>query len=139
MPEPLDAALYKQVKLEADQKFLAPTSAYKSAWIVKEYKKRGGLYAATIKYDKVNRLTKWFAEKWVDISRPEKSSDGSAKYAPCGRSRALPGGGDKYPLCRPSKRVDATTPKTVAEIDKSRVKRLIKEKQQIRENGRVKF
>ena len=35
-------------------------------------------------------LTKWFKEKWVDISRPKKGGG----YMPCGRKKA---GSKKYP------------------------------------------
>jgi hypothetical protein len=37
---PTNKKLYDQVKKEADAKFLAPTSVYKSAWIIREYKKK---------------------------------------------------------------------------------------------------
>jgi len=60
-------------------------------------------------------LTQWFAEKWVDIKTGKK----------CGRS-----GKDKkgrpYPACRPSKRVNSTTPKTKSEMsaaEKAKFKR----------------
>ena len=60
-------------------------------------------------------LTQWFAEKWVDVKTGK----------PCGRS-----GKDKdgrpYPACRPSKRVNETTPKTASEMsskEKAKFKR----------------
>jgi len=60
-------------------------------------------------------LTQWFAEEWVDIKTGKK----------CGRS-----GKDKkgrpYPACRPSKRVNKTTPKTASELsaaEKAKFKR----------------
>jgi hypothetical protein len=60
-------------------------------------------------------LTQWFAEKWVDVKTGK----------PCGRS-----GKDKdgrpYPACRPSKRVNETTPKTSSEMspaEKAKFKR----------------
>ena len=37
-------------------------------------------------------LTKWFREKWVDISRPKKGGG----YHKCGRKKAKSG---KYPKC----------------------------------------
>jgi len=50
-------------------------------------------------------LTQWFAEKWVDVKTGKE----------CGRS-----GKDKdgrpYPACRPSRRVNETTPKTASEM-----------------------
>ena len=42
--EPTDKALYNRVKSEAKNKFDKWPSAYASAWLVKEYKKRGGKY-----------------------------------------------------------------------------------------------
>jgi hypothetical protein len=41
---PLDKDLYSRVKSEAKQKFRVFPSAYASAWIVREYKSRGGKY-----------------------------------------------------------------------------------------------
>lgn len=40
-------------------------------------------------------LTKWFREKWVDISRPKKGGG----YEKCGRKKAKSG---KYPKCVPA-------------------------------------
>ena len=40
-------------------------------------------------------LTKWFKEKWVDISRPKKGGG----YMPCGRKTSKKG---KYPKCVPA-------------------------------------
>ena len=40
-------------------------------------------------------LTKWFKEKWVDISRPKKGGG----FKPCGRKKAS---GKKYPKCVPA-------------------------------------
>jgi hypothetical protein len=44
MNTPADQKLYSRVKSEAKKKFRVFPSAYASAWIVKEYKKRGGKY-----------------------------------------------------------------------------------------------
>ena len=44
-PEPKDKALYSRVKSEAKAKFDTYPSAYANAWLVREYKKRGGTYA----------------------------------------------------------------------------------------------
>ena len=38
-------ALYSRVKAEAKRKFDVYPSAYANAWLVREYKKRGGTYA----------------------------------------------------------------------------------------------
>ena len=48
-------------------------------------------------------LTKWFKEKWVDISRPKKGGG----YKPCGRKTAKKG---KYPKCVPASKAASMTP-----------------------------
>ena len=47
-------------------------------------------------------LTKWFKEKWVDISRPKKGGG----YMPCGRKKA---GSKKYPKCVPASKAARMT------------------------------
>tara|TARA_X000000950_G_scaffold1680_1_gene1833 strand:+ start:16880 stop:17065 length:186 start_codon:yes stop_codon:yes gene_type:complete len=42
--EPTDKALYARVKAAAKKKFKVYPSAYANAWLVREYKKRGGKY-----------------------------------------------------------------------------------------------
>ena len=43
-PTPKNKALYSKVKAEAKKKFDVYPSAYANAWLVREYKKRGGKY-----------------------------------------------------------------------------------------------
>lgn len=43
-PKPTNPSLYSRVKAEAKRKFDVWPSAYASAWLTKEYKKRGGGY-----------------------------------------------------------------------------------------------
>lgn len=47
-------------------------------------------------------LTKWFKEKWVDISRPKKGGG----YKPCGRKTSKKG---KYPKCVPARKAATMT------------------------------
>lgn len=44
-PKPKNPALYSRVKAAAKKKFDVYPSAYANAWLVREYKKRGGTYA----------------------------------------------------------------------------------------------
>ena len=44
MATPTNKALYNRVKAEAKKKYTGWPSAYASAYVVKEYKKRGGKY-----------------------------------------------------------------------------------------------
>lgn len=49
-------------------------------------------------------LTKWFKEKWVDISRPKKGGG----YKACGRKKAK---GKGYPKCVPASKAARMTAK----------------------------
>lgn len=107
----LDTTLYNKIKQLANIKFTEKTSAYKSAWIVKQYKLNGG------KKPKSTGLVRWFKEEWIDLKRPTKTG-----YAKCGRPNKT---GD-YPLCRPSKKITKQTPKTYMEISPEILKRVLK-------------
>ncbi|NDG33037.1 hypothetical protein EB118_23590, partial [bacterium] len=99
-PVPADPKLYAKVKKLADKKFKTPTSAYKSSWIVKEYKRRNGKYKGTKKSSGSSGLRRWYKERWVDLNRPVKSKSGKVKYyKSCGRKSVK--SGEKYPVCRP--------------------------------------
>lgn len=112
-PKPLDTTLYEKVKKEAKKKFDVWPSAYASAWLVREYKKRGGKYSGT---RKDSSLQRWFEEEWVDVCHlPKKVT--------CGRPKSAKGYSRKYPYCRPLKRVSSKTPKTVGELDKKALQR----------------
>ncbi len=142
MPTPLDARLYAKVKAEADRIYLTH-SAYKSGWIVKTYKERGGQYAVEPK--NANGLTRWFKEAWVDINRPLKnkepkpsdSNTNNIKYATCGRKEASLRG--TYPLCRPSKHINSQTPKTPSELTPRALAKAKKDKQRIKNTGNIRY
>lgn len=69
-------------------------------------------------------LSRWFKEKWVDVSRKIKG-----KHPPCGRKSA---NGDEerkgYPKCRPSKKVSKSTPKIASSYDKKEKKSMTSQK-----------
>jgi hypothetical protein len=104
MPIIDDPKLYKSVKKDADKLF-EKSSAYKSGWIVKTYKEKGGTYTDD---GKDKPLKRWFKEEWEDI------------------------GGQKYPVFRPTKRVSKKTPLTASEIDPEHAKKQIALKQEIK-------
>jgi Family of unknown function (DUF5872) len=56
--EPADKELYSQVKSEAKKKFDVYPSAVANAWVVKQYKKRGGTYS---------KGKKKSSSKWYDV------------------------------------------------------------------------
>ena len=101
MPTPIDKELYDLVKQKAD-KIYKKSSAYKSGYIVKTYKDLGGRY---VNDNQQRNLQRWFKEKWIDV------------------------GHQAYPVYRPTIRVNKHTPLIVGEIDKSNLKKQIKEKQ----------
>lgn len=118
MAKVIDKALYAKVKRQADAKFLAPTSAYKSSWLVKTYKKLGGRYAAsTTKSRTKTGLTKWFESAWVDLTRPVHDARGTLLgYYRCGRREAQAcgaKGAGTYPYCRPILVAEKMTPAQV--------------------------
>lgn len=100
-----DPELYSLVKQYADLVYKKP-SAYKSGYIVRLYKQLGGTYSDSDNEPK--KLKQWFDERWIDI-------------------------GDKdYPVYRPTKRVNKSTPLTVQEIDPQNLKEQIALKQKIK-------
>ena len=52
MNVPVNKALYARVNAEAKRKFKVYPSAYANAWLVREYKKRGGTYRTESKRGK---------------------------------------------------------------------------------------
>ena len=104
MPIVLNENLYKKIKKEADQIY-EKSSAYKSGWIVKHYKDAGGTYADD---GKPKNLQRWFKEEWADIGKKA------------------------YPVYRPSKKINKSTPLTMDEIDPKHAKKQIKLKQIIK-------
>jgi len=106
MPTPKDKELYQLAKKKADEIY-KKSSAYKSGYIVKTYKALGGRYEND---HQKKDLKRWFEEKWVDV------------------------GHQAYPVYRPTIRINKYTPLTVDEIDKTNLKKQIKEKQIIKGN-----
>lgn len=133
--KPADPALYQRVKRAADKKFASKSGVYKSSWIVMEYKRRGGKYIG--EKPKSSGLKRWYREGWVDLNRPIRKGKKIVGYQPCGRS--MPKKGDAYPLCRPSRRVTKSTPKTYKELSKSSIRKAKSEKRKVRSKGNIRF
>ncbi len=137
--EPLNKSLYKYVKNLANKKFLSKTGVYKSSWIVREYKKRGGKYTGKKPSYKSSGLKRWYKEKWVDLNRPVKNSKGKIiGYKSCGRKSVKSSKG-KYPLCRPLKKITSKTPKIVKSLSKRSILKAKKKKSKIRHRGNIQF
>jgi hypothetical protein len=136
MSVPANIELYKAVKADADKKFLSKTGIYKSSWIVREYKKRGGTYLK--KRKPTGGLLRWYKEQWVNLNRPIYNKKGQIiGYEQCGREEASNKG--LYPLCRPLKRVTKETPTTVKELTRKAISQANISKQRVRHTGNIKF
>lgn len=136
-PIPINKSLYNYVKQLANKKFKSKSGIYRSSWIVREYKKRGGRYSG--KKTSSKGLKRWYKEKWVDLNRPIRNSKGKIiGYKSCGRSK-IKGSKGKYPLCRPSKRINRGTPKTYQSISSKSISKAKREKSRIKHKGNIKF
>ena len=87
----LNEKLHAAVKAEAKRKFKVYPSAYANAWMVQEYKQRGGKFRS-------DALDTWFKEKWVRMSSTGKilgpcgdrtESEGKPKCLPSAKAQAL--------------------------------------------------
>jgi len=114
---PVNKRLYNSVKKKVKARAKVWPSAYASGQLVREYKSRGGKYKCAF-----GSLDRWFKEKWVNVCKSKRNG----KYPKCGRSKSSRKG---YPYCRPSKRVNGSTPKTVHELSRSTLKRMCSRKQ----------
>jgi hypothetical protein len=146
---PTNKKLYSKVKSEAKRKFAVWPSAYGSAWLVREYKKRNGKYrkskpdTKSRKYRKSKSKTKKKSRK--SKSKPKKKSRVNMRFSssrksglsrwfaeqwidvcklpkivPCGRKNTSKG---KYPYCRPRYKISSKTPVTARSLSKSEIKR----------------
>lgn len=105
---PKNPELYEKVKSIINKKYLK-NSAYRSGAYIKLYKQMNGEFEDD---DKPKNLKKWFKEEWTDVN-PLKTEN-------------------SYPVYRPTKRINKSTPLTIDEIDpKNLIKQSI-EKQKIK-------
>lgn len=103
MSIPKNKKLYEEVTIEAKERYKRFPSLYASAWIVKEYKSRGGKYYGTKEEE---GITQWFKEKWVMVIPFVKSG----RVVDCGEKSK------DTKACRPLKRIHKTTPITLPEL-----------------------
>lgn len=102
MPQPVDANLYSKIRNKVKASVKRWPSAYASGMVVKLYKKameeRGIPPYTTAKARSNDKkgLTRWFDERWVDVSDITR---------PCGSTRTS----GYYPTCRPLKIAKAMT------------------------------
>ena len=124
---PLDSKLYAVSKKHVNKIYGTTTSAYRSMAIVKEYKKRGGKYVSK-KND--SGVTKWLKEKWIVVMDYL-----NGKTTACGTIKR------RKHACRPSIRVNPSTPVTIQEFiqlhGRKKTKRLASSKEKGSEQVRI--
>ena len=108
----VNPTLYRKARKKADETY-KKNSAYKSMFIVSEYKRLGGKYRGEKKLKGVKR---WNAEKWIQVLPFIESG----KKVACGF-------GDGGKGCRPSKRIDIDTPMNIQEVIKKHGKKKVSE------------
>jgi hypothetical protein len=89
--------------------------------------------------DKDSDLQRWFKEKWVNVCEwPEGDYDFPPPFPECGRKKGTLKAAD-YPYCRPLKRVDKSTPKTVKELGPEKLKKMCaKKRKKMQKHGKRK-
>lgn len=107
---------------------------YKNLQMIREMKKNPK-YADYLKHAKTEgKINRWMDEMWVDVKEALKGN-----YKPCGRKSIKE---KPYPVCRPMKKVSASTPVTLPTlIEKgatNKLKKAIKEKEK-NPNFRIQF
>lgn len=140
---PTDLKLYKSISQTVKSRVKRWPSAYASGMLVQEYKRvmaqRGLSPYVNVDVNPPNPpnqpnqpnlkntaskanskpLSRWFAEKWIDIKTGR----------PCGDARLKP---DQYPTCRPSKVLTSKTPKIASALTQAEKKRMISQKKKAR-------
>ena len=115
----VNKSLYKKAKGKANEKYGKKTSAYKSMYIVNEYKKMGGTYSGTKKTSK--GLSRWNREKWVQVEPYVKSG----KKIVCGSRNKM------TKACRPLNKLKGTPitlQESIKKLGKKKVLELARKK-----------
>ena len=109
----LNPDLYIKAKETADKKY-KKHGAYKSMFIVSEYKRLGGKYSGKKPSKKEKGVSRWITEEWIQV----------IPYLESGKKISCGSGADKKG-CRPSKRISDKTPITIQELLKIHSKELL--------------
>ena len=110
--QPIDLALYNRLKAKVKKRVKRWPSAYASGQLVRLYKRAGGRYRTVSKFGDLKR---WFEERWTDVCTGK----------PCGRKK---GENRKYPYCRPTRRINGSTPRTRQQMSSTQIKRMCAKK-----------
>tara|TARA_R110000765_G_scaffold423796_1_gene533223 strand:+ start:45 stop:464 length:420 start_codon:yes stop_codon:yes gene_type:complete len=114
----INKTLYYKAKAKANKKYGRKTGAYKSMYMVKEYKKMGGGYRGQ---KKLGGTTRWNKEKWIQVIPFVKSG----KKIACGSRNKM------TKACRPTRKLKGTPitlQESVKKLGKKKVLELARKK-----------
>lgn len=120
---PTDPEEYQRCVTSVKSKVKRWPSAYASGMVQQMYKrvmaqrKRPAFVGDRVGAQAGFNLTRWFAEKWVDIVTGK----------PCGATRR--GTSSSYPTCRPTVRVSSRTPRLLSDLSAAQIRRMVAQKQ----------
>lgn len=134
MPAPTNSVEYARAVRRVKRRVARWPSAYASGMVVREYKKAmeasgRPAYTTSESPSPSTGLTRWFAEKWIDILTGKPC--GSAHTPGTPGTSGTPG---YYPTCRPSKRITKKSPVTSGEISARNKLKMILQKQRAQSN-----
>jgi len=117
----LDRRIYEEAKKKID-KIHQKHSAYKSMALIKLYKEKGGKIDET---KNKGGTTKWLKEEWKNLSGVALGKMTINNAPKCGvkfKNQNVPS------ICRPTKKIDSSTPKLGQSYSKSQLKKALEEK-----------
>ena len=117
--KPLNMELYNKIKKDIYSKY-PKHSLFRSASIVKEYKKQGGLFEDTKKSSNKMNIDKWFGQKWASANDYYHTNS----FVPCGSSNTKKLYSEN-PLCRPIQLLKM--------LNKPQLKKMIDNKNKLKE------
>lgn len=118
--KPLYARIKARIHKDLDTKGTR-WGVYASNRLVREYKAAGGTYSSQPSSSEKQGTKRWYEQQWINICQSKPPE----KLIPCGRHDVK---NEKYPVCRPYRRVSDKTPTTYNEIDPTIIQQTCRKK-----------
>jgi len=121
----LDKDIYNRATKLADEKY-KKNSAYKSMFLVEEYKRLGGRINKNLKK---SGTTNWIKEKWVNLTPIAMGLETDIKkLTVCGKKH--PKQKSEPTICRPTKKINKDTTSLAQSFTKKQIIKALKIKKQ---------
>lgn len=118
----INKKLYLKVKKEVYEQ-IPKHSAYRSGVVMKTYKDKGGKIDSKYESRSKGNLSKWFEEKWVNLTPYAEGLTKSRTAYKCGDTH--PNQKNKS-VCRPSVKVSDSTPSLAQNFSKAKIMKAAK-------------